>query len=76
MTDIVNDLGATSAEDAKIKTYPCGHCDFGFGRRGMDRCSKCGGIGSYLMFDGVTYENTREGYRDALTALRKKEPTT
>ena len=72
MSNIVNDLGATKSEDDKIKAHECGHCDFGLGQRGMDRCSKCGGHGSYLSFDGMKYENSREGYGQALAAVRTK----
>jgi hypothetical protein len=76
MSEIVNDLGATKEEDDQIVAYECGHCDFGTGRRGMDRCSKCDGTGSYLKFGGKKYENSRDGYKAALDAVRaaKVEP--
>lgn len=48
--------------------YQCSHCDFGSGRRGMDRCSKCDGFGSVFRVNGKVFFNTKEGY----TAAKKE----
>lgn len=45
--------------------YGCPYCDFGLGRRGMDRCAKCDGTGSIFKIGLVPYPNTEQGYHDA-----------
>jgi hypothetical protein len=53
---------------AEIEPRPirCRHCDFGTGQRGMDRCPKCDGTGSQLVYRGRLYPNTKEGYDRAI----------
>lgn len=52
----------------------CPHCDFGTGMRGMDRCSKCDGIGSGFWVPGPRfYPNTKAGYDAAFKALNANQ---
>lgn len=53
------------------KASGCGHCDFGSGSRGMDRCSRCDGTGSVFIQAGATFPNTEEGYLEAVRAMIK-----
>lgn len=49
----------------------CPGCDFGFGQRGMDRCSKCNGIGSVFRVGQHIFQNTEEGYFAAIAELKR-----
>lgn len=49
-----------------LKPTACGHCDFGSGTRGMDRCAKCDGAGSVFRVGDKSFANTRDGYEEAL----------
>lgn len=54
---------------AEPRATRCPFCDFGTGRRGMDRCVKCDGTGSVFVTAGPRYfPNTREGYTLACEA--------
>jgi hypothetical protein len=61
---------ATPEEDAKIIVTDC-TCDFSCGRRGMDRCPRCGGTGSMLRVDKLYWPNNERGYMAALTKVRE-----
>jgi hypothetical protein len=55
----------------ELKPRICPYCDFGTGRRGMDRCAKCDGTGSvFAVADGHGgvrfFPNTKEGYDKAV----------
>ncbi len=52
----------------KIGASGCGHCDFGMGTRGMDRCAKCDGTGSVFRVGLSAFPNTEIGYLKALQA--------
>ena len=51
----------------------CPYCDFSRGTRGMDRCAKCKGTGSVFWVGNRTYPNTKEGYEDALKAMKRND---
>lgn len=51
----------------------CPFCDCGTGRRGMDRCSKCGGTGSGFWAGGIFHANTKDGYEAAVAKLKANE---
>jgi hypothetical protein len=57
----------------ELKAYQCGHCDFGTGQRGMDRCAKCDGTGSVFIVGQRRFPNTKEGYEAACAALTATE---
>lgn len=51
------------------KVVMCPFCDFGSGRRGMDRCAKCAGTGSGF-YTGTTFlPNTEAGYSRAVELI-------
>ena len=58
----------TILDDKKdLKAITCiRHCYHGY--RGMDMCGGCRGTGSQLMFEGVSYPNTENGYKRAIKA--------
>lgn len=51
----------------------CRYCDFASGRRGMDRCSKCGGTGWQLhYYDGryvLVFPDNERGRNDMHEAI-------
>ena len=72
---------ARAATDAGygIRLIQCHHCDFGSGRRGMDRCSKCDGTGQQWARGGSRFVGTASGFFALLDycdlAVVPKEPT-
>lgn len=54
------------AKLGEIKPTMCSHCDFGLGRRGMDRCGRCKGTGSGFRVGLKFFPNTEQGYLEAL----------
>lgn len=72
---------ARAATDAGygIRLIQCHHCDFGSGRRGMDRCSKCDGTGQQWARGGSRFVGTASGFFALLDycdlAIVPKEPT-
>lgn len=72
MADLIERL---EKKVGKIEPEGCRYCDFSSGRRGMDRCSKCDGIGSVFRVGARTFFNTKDGYIAALKARStSKEP--
>ena len=55
-----------------LNPFGCPACDFGMGRRGMDRCSKCDGTGSGFYIGRKFFPNTKEGHDAALAKLSVK----
>lgn len=49
----------------------CHRCDFGSGRRGMDRCPTCDGTGSVFRVGWNFYPNTEAGFDEARAALQE-----
>lgn len=60
----------TDAPPWTLKPEPkptlCPKCDFGTGRRGMDRCATCDGVGSIFIVNGEYFPNTERGYIEAV----------
>lgn len=56
------------------RPHVCPHCDFGSGRRGMDRCSRCEETGSVFYVGQEMFPNTIEGYEAAVAALKSRSP--
>lgn len=54
---------------AEPRAIECHHCDFGSGRRGMDRCPTCDGTGALFRVAARYFPNTEAGYRAALEEM-------
>lgn len=54
-----------------IRAMECHRCDFGTGKRGMDRCSTCDGTGSVLRVGKRFFANTEHGHELASVYLKE-----